>query len=309
MRPTGTTVGRVALTGAAALLLAGTAACGGSEGSDGQQGRFGAEPAARPAQALAAAAQTTREITSAEFEAVTRAPARAGGEVSMTGSLSWEDGLAMDVTVDPEGAGPVGGVVGMPDEVSVVWLDGVMYMDMGEDFAAAFGGREWMRLDLADIADATGDEGLTASMSLGLDEANQDPARQLGLLLESPDIDFVGEETVEGTPVDHYQGTITVEDALAAADGEAELLSEEERRRIVETMRDQGIDSYDIDVWVTEDDFPLRIRSAYDTSLGTVESEVTYRNLGTEVAVSPPPADSTVDFLDLVDDLAAGLGR
>jgi hypothetical protein len=157
-----------------------------------------------------------------------------------------------------------------------------------------------------DIAEETGDEELTDTMSYGLDAANQDPARQVALLLESPDIDLVGKETLDGEPVDHYEGTITVEDALASGGG-ADLLTEEQRQEVTDAMREQGIDSYDIDVWVDENDFPVRIRQSYDTGLGPVESEMTYSNLGADVSVAAPPDGSVVDFMDLLGQLESGM--
>jgi hypothetical protein len=308
MRPTG----KAALTGAViALLATGTAACSGSgSGSEGpggtdNAGGFGGE-ASGAVQALVAAAETTEEITSADFEAVTSSPGSSGAEVEMSGSLSWEESLAMEITMSGDQLPLGAGLADSVGDVSVLWLDGVMYMDMGEEFATEFEGRNWMRMDLMDIAEKTGDEALTDAMSFGLDQANQDPAQQMALLLESPEIDFVGEETVDGEPADHYQGTISAEDALEAGGG-ADLLTEEERERIAEVMSDQGIDSYEIDVWVNEDDFPVRIRQTYETDQGPVESEVTYSNLGDDVAVTAPPADSVVDFMDLMDRLETGL--
>jgi hypothetical protein len=303
MRP----IGKVAMGAAAVTLLAGTAACSGS-GSGG--GAFGADGAGGPGhagavEALTAAAETTSEITSADFDAVTRLPA-AGGDIEMTGSMSWGERPAMDVTMT---GGRLGFVPGAPDEVSLVWLDGVMYTHMGPEFGALFGGRDWMRMDLMSIAEETGDEAVTDAMSYGLDQANQDPAQQVALLLESPDVERAGQEQIDGATVDHYQGTISAEDALSA-EGEdgAGLLGEEQRRRITEAMREQGIDGYDIDVWLDENDFPVRIRQSYETDEGPVESEVNYRGLGTDVEVAAPPAGSVIDFMDLLDEMASGMG-
>jgi hypothetical protein len=282
MRPTARILPAAVAT---AALLAATAACAGSaEPRDpaadpaGSQAGSGADPASpAAAEAVRAAAESTEEITSADFDAVVSSPDAAGGEVTMTGSLSWADELAMDVTLDGEATAP-----GMPDEVSAVWLDGVMYPEMGEDFGAGFDGRDWLRMDLANIARETGDESLVDVMSFGLERADQDPREQLDLLLGSPDLERLGEETLDGATVEHYRGTIAPEDAPS------------------------GTEEYLIDVWVDEDDFPVRIRQSYETDEGPVESEVTYRDLGTEVAVEPPPEDSVIDFMDLLGAMESG---
>jgi hypothetical protein len=299
--------------GAAAIaLLAGTAACSGSGSGGGAFGAEGSNGAGGPGhagavEALTAAAETTSEITSADVDAVTRLPAGAGGgDVEMTGSMSWGESLAMDVTMT---GGQLGFVPGAPEEVSLVWLDGVMYTHMGPDFGAWFGGREWMRMDLMTIAEETGDEAVADAMSYGLDQAGQDPAQQVALLLESPDVERVGRERIDGATVDHYQGTISAGDALSA-EGEdgVGLLSEEQRERITEAMGEQGIDGYDIDVWLDENDFPVRIRQSYETGEGPVESEVNYSDLGTGVEVTAPPAGSVIDFMDILDEMASGMG-
>ncbi|MDT0346068.1 hypothetical protein [Streptomyces litchfieldiae] len=296
--------GRVALGAATAVLLAGTAACGGSESGSPFDSRGGdTAPGGDAFEAVAAAAETTQEVTSANFEAVMSSPQSAGGDLEMTGSMSWEPELAMDLTMSGDG---LAAAPGMPAEVSVRWVDDVMYMDMGEDFAAEFEGRNWMAMDLMALAQETGDEAVADAMSFGLDSANQDPAQQLALLLESPEIELVGEETLDGVEVSHYRGTISTEDALENGGG-AGLLTEEERRRLADAMGEQGIESYHLDVWVDENDLPVRINQSYDTDSGPVEYEVRYSDFGADVTVEAPPAGSVLDFMDLMGELESGM--
>jgi hypothetical protein len=292
------TIRRISVGVAAAALLAGTAACGSEETDDRSQGSGGENTSARAAfEALSAAAESTENVTSADFEGVTRSPDTMGGEVEITGSMSWESTLVMEMSMTGEQftADP-----SVPSVIDVVWLDGVMYMDMGEEFAAETGGRNWMRMDLMAIAEASGDQDTADTLSYGLSESNQDPAQQVALLLQSPEIEHVGQETLDGATVDHYQGTISVEDALNA---NSDALTDEERETIVGFMESQGIDSYDIEVWLDENDFPIQIHQSYETALGPVESEMRYSNLGTEVSVTEPPADAVVDWLDLLEQL------
>jgi hypothetical protein len=286
---------------AAVALLAGTAACGGSGAEDSADGRGGDETDAFAA--VAAAAENTGEVTSADFDAVMRSPQSAGGDLEMTGSMAWHPDLAMELTVAGEGLAAVPGVSG---ELAVVWVDDVMYTEMDEDFAAGFEGRDWMAMDLMALAERTGDEDIADAMSFGLDSANQSPAQQLALLLTSPEIELVGEEELNGEEVSHYRGTISTEDALAG-NGGAGFLTEEERRRLAGTMAEQGIESYHLDVWVDDRDFPVRIHQAYDTSAGPVEYEVEYSGFGSEVVVEAPAEESVVDFMELLATVGAGL--
>lgn len=92
------------------------------------------------------------------------------------------------------------------------------------------------------------------------------------------------------------------------SNGSADFLTEEERERLIEVMREQGIESYDVEVWVDGNDFPVQIHQTYDTSMGPVEYEVRYSDFGTGVDVAAPPADSVVDFGELLQELEEGLG-
>ena len=66
----------------------------------------------------------------------------------------------------------------------MIMLGNVMYMDMGADQAAQMDGKRWMKLDMQAAAAASGDQALSKSMTGGLENMNQDPAKQLALLLE-----------------------------------------------------------------------------------------------------------------------------
>ncbi|RBM06906.1 hypothetical protein [Streptomyces sp. PT12] len=303
MRPTR----KVALGFATAALLAGTAACGDSEETtDGSSGNGGGRSAGSPFEAVSAAAETTREVTSARFEATMSSPAQAGGDVEMSGAMSWDPELAMDLTMTGEALAADPSV---PQEVDVVWVDGVMYMHMGQEFAAEFDGRGWMAMDLMSLAEETGDPAVADSMSFGLDSANQDPAQQLGLLLEAPEIQLVGEETLDGVGTTRYQGTISVEDAIERDGGTEALLTDEERDQLVEAMNSQGIESYDLDVWVDENDYPVQIHQSFDTDAGPVEYEVRYSDYGTDVSAEAPPAETVVDFMELLEQLESGMAQ
>lgn len=296
MRTTRNAVLAVAVAG----LLAGTAACGSDDGNGGGSangdGNGGQGAIGGASEALQAAAAATQDATSAEFEGVTRMPDEAGGEMTMTGAMSWADELVMDMTM---AGGELAADPTAPDEVEVRWLDNVMFMNMGDEFAADFDGRTWMKMDLLALAEETGDPAAADALSFGLEDANQDPAQQMALLLQSPDIEHVGEDTVDGVPVQHYQGTISIEDALESGGG-AEGLSEEERQELADTMREMGTEAYDLDVWVDENDLPVQIHQSYDSDMGPVETEMNYRNYGTDVSVEAPEESSVVDVLELL---------
>lgn len=293
------------LTGiAGAALLAGTAACGSEDGSSegrATDGQNGTDTSA----ALQAAAESTAEMHSARFEGEMNAPAAAGGQLTMEGVMSWEPTLSMEMTTSGE---QLAQTPGAPEEIVVRWIDNVMYMGMGPEFGAEMDGREWLSMDLAAIAEESGDPAVADAMSMGLESTNQDPAQQMAMLLNSPGIEEVGEETLDGVETRHYAGTMSVEDALTGDQGGAtELLTGEELEQLVEMMEQQGIESYDIDVWIDENDLPVQVRQSYDTDQGPVEYEVRYSDFNTEVAVEEPAAGTVVDFVELMAELGATL--
>ncbi|GAA3871870.1 hypothetical protein [Streptomyces sedi] len=302
---------RVATGIAGVALLAGTAACGGddkeesSKGASENEGGGGGE---QTVQALQAAAENTADVRSARFEGEMNAPEAAGGQMTLEGVMSWDPTLTMEMTTS---GGELASTPGAPDEVAVRWIDNVMYMHMGPEFGAEMDGREWLSMDLdavAEIAGEAGDPAMADAMTMGLESTNQNPAQQMGLLLNSPGIEEVGEESLDGVETRHYAGNVTVEDAVAGDQGGVtELLTEDEVEQLVAAMEQQGIESYDIDVWIDENDMPVQVRQSYDTVEGPVEYEVRYSDFDTDVAVEAPPADGVLDFMELLADMGAEL--
>ncbi|MGW3296352.1 hypothetical protein ACWC9S_20525 [Streptomyces xiamenensis] len=301
---------RKALLGmATAVLLAGTAACGGSDsgtsdarGNEGSgDDRSGSDTSARSAfEALTAAAQSTEEITSADVVSVTQ---QAGTETSMSGSLSWADGLEMTAVMTND---MFGAAAGGPGEIEVVWVDGVMYMNLGEEFATETDGRSWMAMDLAALLEEAGEDALGSVLSSTMDQGAQSPADQVAMLLESEDVEWVAEEELDGATVNHYAGTLAMED-IFELQGTFEGLGEEERAALLDLLAEQGTEFYELDVWVNEDDFPVKVSQSYDTEMGPFAQETTYSNFGTEVNAEAPPADEVVDFLEMMQMMGAGI--
>ncbi|WP_147472625.1 LolA-like protein [Streptomyces triticirhizae] len=294
------------LTGVAGVaLLAGTAACGSEDGSPESRATAEERSGQDASAALQAAAETTSEMRSARFEGEMTAPASAGGQTTMEGVMSWDSSLTMRMFVSGE---ELAATPGAPDEIEVRWLDNVMYMHMGTEFGAEMGGPEWLSMDLAAIAEESGDAAMADAMTMGLESAGQDPAQQVAMLLSAPGIEEVGEETVNGVETRHYAGTMSVEDAVAGdQSGLTEVLTEEEVEQLVATMEQQGIDGYDIDVWIDENDLPVQVRQSYETPEGPVEYEVRYSDFNTEVSVEQPAAELVIDFVELMEELNASL--
>ncbi|MTE20518.1 hypothetical protein F0L17_15675 [Streptomyces sp. TRM43335] len=293
------TLGAAAL--AATVALTGCSGGGGETRSERDQG----EPRSI-VQALQAAVKKTGEVRTARVEATMSMPGALGGETRMSGVMGW-DPAVLDMTM--EGAGFPG--QGSSEGMRVLWVDDVLYMNVGEGVGEGagevFGGKTWMKMDLQAMADASGDDQLARSMTSSLENMNQDPSRQMGLLLDSPNIQRVGEEKIEGVATEHYKGTLTMAEALEAES--SENLTKQEREELLGGMEEAGIKGFDIEVWVDDRDFPVKTNMTMDSPQGEVVVSQTYSDFGTPVSVKAPPADETADFMEVIRELGELAGE
>ncbi|WP_320774604.1 hypothetical protein [Streptomyces sp. CRN 30] len=282
------------LAGVAALVLAGGAVgCGAGTGD-------GASGSGRTAlQVLTASYEKTAEAKSAKVEMTmsTSAAAEGDGEMVIKGVTGW-DPVVMDVTMTGSGAA-FASAPGTPEQVRMMWQDNVIYTDMGPEAAKEMDGKRWMKVDLAAAAEASGDEALTKQMMSSLENVNQSPAEQLAVLLESPNLEHVGSEKVDGTEAEHYKGTLTVKEMLASNDT-LDIMEPEERKQLLEAIEESGVKGYDTEVWVNEDDLPVRMDITMETPEGTIDLSTKYSDYGTEAEAEVPPAADTVDLFEML---------
>ncbi|MEU2547441.1 hypothetical protein ABZ618_18760 [Streptomyces roseolus] len=284
----------------AAALVAGLAGC-----NDGDAKAVG-KALGDPLQALTAAYEKTSAAKSAKIQ-MTMSIEGAGpesGTMEMTGVQGWAP-ASMDITM--KGSMMSAGDPDAPEQMRMVMLDNVMYMDMGEKQAAKMDGKRWMKLDLKAAAAESGDKALQKQLTGGLDNMNQDPSQQLALLLDSPDLKHVGAEKVNGMETEHYKGTLTFEQMLAANES-SKLLSKEEHDKLIENVKKTGLKGYETEVWVNKDGYPARMDIGMEMAEGKVRIRADYSDYGTKSAVEAPPASETVDLFKMLQEADAGEG-
>ncbi|MEV4424974.1 hypothetical protein ACIGN6_06035 [Streptomyces sp. NPDC053792] len=289
----------VALT--AVVVVSGVAGC--QDGGDAK----GAAPAAPEVQNhgdVTQVIQAAYEKTSAAKAAKVRMTmtmeglGAESGTIEMTGVQGWAPAV-MDITMKSSmlSAGSPDG----PQQMHMIMLDQVMYMDMGAKQAAEMDGKRWMKLDMRDAADASGDKALQKQMTGGLDNMNQDPAQQLALLLDSPDLRHIGPEKINGMMTQHYKGTLTFEQMLKANES-SKVLSKEDHDKLIANVKQAGLKGYDTELWVTEDGYPARMDVGMTMAKGTMQMRADYTDYGTKAAVQAPPAKDTVDLFEMMKD-------
>ncbi|MFR9675319.1 hypothetical protein [Streptomyces sp. TR06-5] len=277
-------------------------ACTGGEKSD-DAGATGEKQVSRQTEShsalavMTAATRRTSEAKSAKVSLEMTVPGNAGGTVRMSGVMGW-DPYAMDVTMSGSAMSTGGG----PEQTRMVWVDDVMYMDMGEAATAEMDGKRWMKIDMGAIAESAEDPAMAEAMTSGMDNMGQSPAQQLGMLLDSPNIEFAGEQRIDGVDARHYTGSLTLQEALDA-NKSLEVLDKKEREKLVEQLEASGMKEYRIEAWVDEDDLPVRIDAEMETPEGTVETTQRMSDYGTDLSVTAPPASQTVDLMKMLEDL------
>lgn len=298
---------RAGVSVAAVAVIAGVAGC-----QDGDKGDSGKKAAGAGEQVqtrdettkvIQAAYKKTSAANSAKVKMTMdmKMPAAPGesGTMEMTGIQSWNP-AAMDITMtgsaltaaDPEA----------PKESRMIMLDQVMYVDMGAKQAAEMDGKRWMKLDLKAAAEASGDPAAQKQMTGGLENMNQDPAQQLALLLESPNLKHVGSEKVNGGDTEHYKGTLTFEQMLNA-NKQSEFLTAKERDQLVANMKKIGMKGYDTEVWVNQDGYPARMVVDMKMAQGTMKMRADYTEYGAKATVQAPPAKDTFDLFEMLKGL------
>ncbi|BFO14455.1 lipoprotein [Streptomyces sp. KM77-8] len=297
---------RIGVCLTAAAVVTGVAGCqdGDGDGSKKAGGSTESEVQTRNqmTEVLQAAFKNTSEAKSSKVRITMEMPAgpMGGQAVEMSGVQGW-DPAVMDVTMKTAEGTP-----GAPDALEqsrMIMLDGVMYTDMGAELAAEMDGKRWMKMDFGAMAEAVGDPEAQKQMTGGLENMNQDPAKQLAMLLGSKSLKHVGPEKLDGVQTQHYKGTLSIEEMLDANKALDGMFTAEERKQLVANTKKSGLKGYDTEVWVNEDDYPAKMIVGMRMPEGTMKMTSHYSDYGAAVEVKAPAASETVDFIEMIQDL------
>lgn len=252
---------------------------------------------------LASAAERTADTGSARFEM--RLGMTVSGrfaEATASGAFDNESRRAT-MTIDLSGladafggAGAGSGALRMRMEMV---LDGtVAYMRMPLLSAQLPGGRPWVKLDLAALAEKQGvDLGQLQSLT------ENDPRRTLDYLRAvSGEIRTVGAETVRGVETTHYRAAVDLRRYPdLVPEGQRELV-----RKATERLIEQlGIGAVPVDVWVDGDGLVRRLSLAFQVAApdgGATSSTVTMDlfDYGVPVAIELPHPSQVTDLATLL---------
>lgn len=260
-----------------ALALAGSlAAC--AEKSGDAQGSGGAETANN----LVALAKQIGDRTAESDSAHMVFTGGAGGmEVKGEGDIMvGGDNPAISMDMDTGGMG----------QMSIVLLDGVLYMKLPEGLSP--GGKPWVKIDSKDksnpMAQALGS--LSDQM-----RQNADPREALEQFKEAGTIESSVKEDLNGTPTTHYKIAVDVQ---KLADNQQDPTLKQAMQEAIKS----GLKDFPVNLWVDEDNLPLRMAIEMPTADPTsgktvpVKVQVDYSNWGDPVDIQAPPADQVGEF-------------
>ncbi|MFD5988946.1 hypothetical protein [Streptomyces cyaneofuscatus] len=287
-------------TGAAVAALMSVAACSGGGGGSGTAGKPAGTGVADASSvtALQQIRKKTGTVRSARIEGTTEM----GDTVSLrqTGTIGWADGLTGSLTLTYTGGTMAKALKqgGGDGSVRARYLQDEYYADMGEAFAATIGGKRWVRYAYKDLAELGGPAGDVLKEQV----QNSTPEQGLKALLAAGDVRKAGQEDVRGVPATRYSGTVEV----AELTGRNSALDAGQLTALKERLTAAGVTTQTVDIWVGEDDLPLKKTERGETAAGAFSSTVFYSDYGTEVSVEEPPAADTVDFKEILRQRAAG---
>jgi hypothetical protein len=200
---------------------------------------------------LIAAAESTIDARSVEFDLTVSAGDLA--EVTVSGAVD-NDSELVSVTTDLSSLLALGDApMPLGDGAMTVLLDGangVVYLDAGALGGFLPDGAAWVSIDLATLAEQSGQSLDDLSGELAFD-----PSDIAASLLDSENTTEVGTETIDGVDTKHYEVAVDITAAIAALP-QAEL---DQALDGLDVPDLQLPDSFVYDVWVTEDNDLRRV--------------------------------------------------
>jgi hypothetical protein len=250
------------LAALAVLALLCTAGCGGGGGS-------------ASADDIARAAKKTTRAGSLEADF---AISGAGLEGNGSGVFNTGDGRNGQVTMKVTASG-------REIPVDTIVTGEVLYMRSPVFAQVVTGGKQWIKLDLAELARRRG-----ADLSSFLN-ASPTPTNALAYLAGASDVKKVGSDTVQSAKSTHYEVTIDLERAASHAQGS-------EREALKRLIAQSGLKKLPLDVWVDGSGYIRKV--SYEEHAGRREpAQVTMElhNFAGPVSIKPPPSESVVDLM------------
>ncbi|MFB7744986.1 hypothetical protein [Streptomyces sp. NPDC056132] len=224
---------------------------------------------------LASSAKKTSEVTAFKIVLTTK-----DNEGDTRAEQSWRKKPQPLTTVKSISNAP-----GKPGKESYsIVTGGVVYTKTDQVPAS---GKSWFKIETKAGTDPNRIEGFVSD--------------RLAALNATPSTQWVGAETVNGRPADHYRATIVMAD-LAKYEGPA--MSKAARDGYVRDAKEAGRKQVVLDMWVGKDDLPLKSQEAGKGKKGDEVVTEEYSNYGAGPKDEAPPASAVLTWDEYLNALA-----
>ncbi|WP_234545186.1 hypothetical protein [Streptomyces shenzhenensis] len=225
---------------------------------------------------LSRATDRTDQLGSAEVRMST--DTGTGTPVTLNGTYSWGDGLAMDVLMDTKAANMQ--ALQRRATIRTLFVKGAYYFNVDPQPSGPFKGKQWMKVDASVLFGSKGAQDFSGG-SAG------NPAATMEALKYASHVKDLGKETVDGQSTTHYRAVVRqaelgkYKDAFSS-DGMKALTG--------------GADSVTMDVWIGAKDLPVRLKD----DLGKATVTMDFKKFGATAPVKAPPAAQTADLTERI---------
>jgi len=227
---------------------------------------------------LSRATDRTEQLGSAQVKIST--DLGTGTPVTMDGTYSWGDGLAIDAEMDTAAA-QMQRLQDSP-KIRMLFVDGAYYYDVDPQPSGPLKGKEWMKIDSSAIFGDKGSQAFSGSNGSG------NPVASMRVLKYANDVKDLGRASVGGRSTTHYRAVVD----------KAHMGKFKDAYTGGNLMRSVtgGADSLTMDIWVDSKDLPVRLKE----QIGTVNVTMDFQKFGATAPVKAPPAAQTGDLTDQV---------
>ncbi|HVK22415.1 MAG TPA: hypothetical protein VM677_13745 [Actinokineospora sp.] len=174
--------------------------------------------------------------------------------------------------------------MGTPEgEISMRLVDNAFYIKMPQELQP---GKPWLKLDLNDKSNP-----MAAALGSSLSSAkNTDPTETLKQLAKSGEIKSIKDEEIDGKPVKHYEIVVDTTKLKDSDLGIDETAAKE--------LEKAGIKEMPVDVWVNEENLPVRYVMDIPTAAGAGSGKIQadYSDWGKGVEVKAPDASEVAEL-------------
>ena len=180
-------------------------------------------------------------------------------------------------------------VAGQDIDTDVVYAFPVMYMRFPPGLLPGLSAEKpWVKIDLEQLGERAG----FGSVELMQSQQQADPSQGLKYLEGISEVQAVGDEDIRGVPTTHYKGVV---DLNALAEKNPEL-----KPSLDKLTEQAGISRIPMEAWVDHDGFVRQIKETFDTGGATTSMTIQLYDFGTNVDVSPPSDNETVDLAQVI---------